>query len=108
MVFFDDPKRRILRVSIDPHGRLIATADNVGRVMLAVGDARADDGELGTLDEENNDEKKPRDFSFFGVILRPVGAAMDAPTSMRLSDLSIPATTACRRDCSVEALSNIE
>ncbi|CAM9754785.1 unnamed protein product, partial [Ectocarpus fasciculatus] len=34
LVYFDDPKRRILRVSVDPTRKLIATADNVGRVML--------------------------------------------------------------------------
>lgn len=34
LVVFDDPKRRILRVTVDPTGKLVATADNVGRVML--------------------------------------------------------------------------
>jgi hypothetical protein len=31
---FEDSNRRILRLSIDPSGKLIATADSLGRVML--------------------------------------------------------------------------
>ncbi len=31
---FDDPKRRIIRLSIDPYGKLIAAADGIGRVLL--------------------------------------------------------------------------
>jgi WD40 repeat protein len=31
---FNDPKRRIIRLSIDPYGKLIAAADGIGRVLL--------------------------------------------------------------------------
>lgn len=31
---FDDPKRRILRITIDPSGKYVATADSLGRVTL--------------------------------------------------------------------------
>jgi hypothetical protein len=31
---FDDSNRKILRMAVDPHGKLIATADLVGRVIL--------------------------------------------------------------------------
>lgn len=31
---FQDPKRKVLRLSLDPSGRYVAAADNMGRVML--------------------------------------------------------------------------
>lgn len=31
---FEDPKRRIIRMSIDPRGKLVAAADSLGRVTL--------------------------------------------------------------------------
>ena len=34
VVDFDDKKRRILRMTVDPYNKLIATCDSVGRVLL--------------------------------------------------------------------------